>query len=47
MRLRPGNDIFNEGKLSLKGHLREKALGHLQSHASHLHRPLVSLLIRR
>jgi hypothetical protein len=30
MRLRPGNDIFNEGKLSLKGHLREKTLGHLQ-----------------
>jgi hypothetical protein len=44
MRVRPGNDIFNEGTLSLKGHLGEKALGHLQSHASHLQRGVISLL---
>ena len=43
MRLRPGNEIFNEGKPSLKGHLREKTLGHLQSNASYLHRRVASL----
>ena len=36
MRVRPGSDIFNEGKPSLKSHLREKTLGHLQSYASQI-----------